>query len=128
MSTRDEFAEKVHVACWWALNRGYPFIYCSSVRKDFVLRTLNQHLDICDEIEIDQDASREYGVTELQYFDICNGGLVPDIMHVLEGVLQYETKLVLIHMTQTCHYLTIKHLNHLITSVNRLHGGIKSFH
>lgn len=21
MSTRDEFAEKVHVACWWALNR-----------------------------------------------------------------------------------------------------------
>lgn len=40
-------------------------------------------------------------------------------MHdVLEGVLQYETKLVLIHMTQTCHYLTIKHLNHLITSVN----------
>ena len=41
---------------------------------------------------------------------------VPDIMHdVLEGMLQYETKLVLLHMTQ---YFNIKCLNHLITCVN----------
>lgn len=93
--------------------------------KDFILRTLNDHLRICDEVEVDSDASREYGVnrksvlTKLQYFDICSGALVPDIMHdVLEGVLQYETKLILIHIIQSCHYLTLKHLNRLITSVN----------
>ena len=35
---------------------------------------------------------------ELQYFDICSGGLLPDIMHdILEGVLPYEAKLVLQH-------------------------------
>ena len=40
-------------------------------------------------------------------------------MHdILEGVLQYETKLVLIHIIQDCHYLTLKHLNHLIAYDN----------
>ena len=77
--------------------------------KDFTLCTLNHHLCLCDEIEVDSGTSREYGVnrksvlTKLQYFDICSGALVPDIMHdVLEGVLQYETKLVLIHIIQGC--------------------------
>ena len=33
---------------------------------------------------------------DLQYFDMCSGALVTDVMHdLLEGVLQYETKLVL---------------------------------
>lgn len=35
---------------------------------------------------------------ELNYFDICSGGLLPDIMHdILEGALPYEAKLVLQH-------------------------------
>lgn len=38
---------------------------------------------------------------ELQYFDLCSGVLVQDAMHdLLEGVLQYETKLLL------CHYIS----------------------
>ena len=93
--------------------------------KDFTLCTLNHHLCLCDEIEVDSGTSREYGVnrksvlTKLQYFDIYSGALVPDIMHdVLEGVLQYETKLVLIHIIQGCRYLILKHLNHLIACVN----------
>ena len=93
--------------------------------KDFTLRTLTHHLRLCDDIEVDSDTSREYGVncksvlTKLQYFDICSGALVPDIMHdVLEGVLQYETKIVLMHLIQSCHYFTLRHLNHLIACVN----------
>ena len=32
---------------------------------------------------------------ELKYFDICGGGLIPDIMHdVLEGALVCEVKLI----------------------------------
>ena len=100
-------------------------IYLQFSEKDFTLRTLTHHLRLCDDIEVNSDTSREYGVnrksvlTKLQYFDICSGALVPDIMHdVLEGVLQYETKLVLIHLIQSCHYLTLRHLNHLIACVN----------
>ena len=85
--------------------------------KDFTVRTLTHHLRLCDDIEVDSDTSREYGVnrksvlTKLQYFDICSGALVPDIMHdVLEGVLQYETKIVLIYLVQSCHYFTLRHL------------------
>ena len=89
--------------------------------KDFTLRTLTHHLRLCDEIEVDSNTSREYGVnrksvlTKLQFFDICSGSLVPDIMHdILEGVLKYKTKLVLIHIIQSCRYLTLRNLNHLI--------------
>ena len=109
---------------WCVLNRIHVHVIQFS-EKDFTLRTLTHHLRLCDEIEADSDASRECGVnrksvlTKLQYFDICSGALVPDIMHdVLEGVLQYETKLVLIHVIQSCHYLTLKQLNHLVTCVN----------
>ena len=48
--------------------------------------------------------SKEYGLNirsafpQLKYFDLCNASLLTDIMHdVLEGVLQYEVKLVLRH-------------------------------
>ncbi len=35
---------------------------------------------------------------DLQYFDLCSGALVADVMHdILEGVLQYETKLLLVY-------------------------------
>lgn len=34
-----------------------------------------------------------------RYFHVCNGGLLPDIMHdVLEGALQFEVKLMLKEM------------------------------
>jgi len=36
------------------------------------------------------------------YFHVCDGGLVPDVMHdILEGALQYEMKLLLKRMIDT---------------------------
>jgi hypothetical protein len=78
----------------------------------------------CAEIETDDGASIRYGVkrksllTQLQYFNICSGALIPDVMHdVLEGVLQYEAKLVLSHITSGCHYISLSHVNHLIECI-----------
>ncbi len=79
-------------------------------------------MDHCTEIGIDNGASREYGVnrksilTELKYLNICSGALIPDVMHdMLEGLLQYEAKLVMKHIID-CHYMRLSHLNHLIES------------
>ena len=45
---------------------------------------------------------------ELNYFNVCGGGLVADVMHdLLEGTLQYEAKLVLKHVIAQ-HYMTYK--------------------
>jgi len=54
---------------------------------------------------------------EISYFDICSGALICDIMHDLfEGVLQYETKLMLIKLIDR-NYFTIKTLNKHIESL-----------
>ena len=73
----------------------------------------------CAEIETDEEASTRYGVkrksplTQLQYFSICSGALIPDVMHdILEGVLQYEAKLVLSHITSG-YYISLSRVNHL---------------
>ena len=78
----------------------------------------------CAEIETDEEASTRYGVkrksllTQLQYFNICSGALIPDVMHdVLEGVLQYEAKLVLSHITSGCHYISLSRVNHLLECI-----------
>ena len=34
---------------------------------------------------------------DLKYFNICNGGLLPDMCNVLEGALVYEAKLIMQH-------------------------------
>lgn len=35
-------------------------------------------------------------IMQCRYFHVCDGSLLPDIMHdLLEGALQYETKLLL---------------------------------
>lgn len=56
------------------------------------------------ELEDDEDGScsTEFGINrksallDLEFFDMCNGALLPDVMHdVLEGALQYELKLLL---------------------------------
>ena len=47
-----------------------------------------------------------------RYFPVCNGGLVPDIMHdVLEGALEYEVKLMLAHMISEEKYFTLNQFN-----------------
>ena len=75
--------------------------HCSSPRQ---LRSLGQHLQQCTDMQQQNSAelSAVYGINlrspllDLQYFDMCSGALVTNIMHdLLEGVLQYETKLVL---------------------------------
>lgn len=50
---------------------------------------------------------KEFGINrnsilnELKYFHVCNGCLIPDVMHdLLEGALQYEVKLLLQVMIQ----------------------------
>ena len=89
--------------------------------SDFELRTIDDHLQHCDELETNVEASTEYGVnrksvlTQLQFFNLCSGALIPDIMHdVLEGVLQYEAKLVLAHIISHCRHI---HLNNMIESI-----------
>jgi len=64
------------------------------------------------------EVSKEFGINcnsilnELHYFHVCDGSLHPDIMHdVLEGVLQYEVKLMLNHMIIVENYFTLEILN-----------------
>ena len=72
--------------------------------KQFVLRSEESHNSQCSRVEKDESgvASKEYGINrnsilnQLSYYHVCNGSLLPDIMHdILEGVLQYEVKLLL---------------------------------
>lgn len=83
----------------------------------FTLRELSVHLQQCDALERDLsdrvENSKMFGVNrrsvllELQYFDVCSGVLLPDAMHdLLEGVLQYEAKLILQHCVFKEKYLS----------------------
>ena len=62
--------------------------------------------------------SKEYGLNrnsilnELQYFNVCSGALLPDIMHdLLEGALQYELKLMLQLFIFQEQYITLSEIN-----------------
>ena len=76
--------------------------------QDFTQRKLRIHLQQCDILERNAgdrvENSKLYGVShrsillELKNFDHCRGVLLPHTMHdLLEGFLQYESKLVLQH-------------------------------
>ena len=76
------------------------------------------HEDHCKKLLEDPSASKEFGVNRdsvlnnLMYFHVCDGSLVPDIMHdVLEGALQYEVKLLLQVMVHTESYITLDEVN-----------------
>lgn len=69
-----------------------------SRESELELRTSIDHSRKCDDLETAataatfQELSTEYGINhrsvldELQYFKVCSGALVPDVMHdVLEG-------------------------------------------
>ena len=65
--------------------------------------------------------SKEFGINrksvldKLDYFKVASGALVPDIMHdVLEGVLQYETKILLQEFIQKKGYIELATLNNTI--------------
>ena len=54
---------------------------------------------------------------ELQHFDICSGGLLPDVMHdILEGALPYEAKLILQHCIDE-DYFSFNTLSHTLRSM-----------
>lgn len=90
------------------------------MEKDFQLRDKITHEQHCRLVEEDSSgvASKEYGINrnsilnELTYFHVCDGSMLPDIMHdVLEGVLQYETKLMLQTFVNRKKYFTLEELN-----------------
>ncbi len=91
--------------------------------RSFTLRDLDSHRVHCDKVEEDpRTYSREFGVNhrsdlmELQYFDICSGALLPDVMHdIFEGVLQYEAKLVLQHAINNRRYFSLRQLSEKIS-------------
>ena len=85
------------------------------------LRSPALHDQHCEEMEADSSKSKEYGVNsnsilnDLQYFHVCSGALVPDIMHdILEGALQYEAKLILKKFIQEDKYFTLDELNSIL--------------
>lgn len=94
--------------------------------SNFELRTPEMHDYQCSLVEGDsgETHSREYGINqrsvlnELKYFSVASGALVPDVMHdLLEGVLQYEVKLLLVQFISEDHYFTLAQLNHRIESL-----------
>ena len=63
-------------------------------------------------------ASKMYGINrnsilnQLKYFHVCNGALLPNIMHdILEGALQYEAKLLLHAMIDDKNYFSLTIFN-----------------
>ena len=83
------------------------------LEHQFTLRTKESHTEHLALLEGESasDRSIEYGINrdsvlnELAYFHVCSGGLLPDIIHdILEGVLQYEMKLMLQENSKPVHY------------------------
>ena len=57
--------------------------------------------------------NRNSVLNKLRYFHVCDGSLLPDIMHdLLEGVLQYEVKFMLNTMIYTEQYFSLSYLNY----------------
>lgn len=89
----------------------------------FELRTPDSHTEQCTTLNSRMGPSRaayskETGINhesvldELQYFSVASGALLPGVMHdVLEGILQYEAKLLLRHLIYDEGCFTLDQLN-----------------
>ena len=103
-------------------------LFCHGVKlifqfheRDFVLRSPKEHNKMCDVIEkADNPAyhSTTYGINrrsslnDLTFYDICDYGLPPDIMHdLLEGYVPYKMKLMLKHFICEEKRFTLDELN-----------------
>ena len=97
------------------------------LEEDFILRTKETYTAQCDAIEqaptatVQKDLQTTYGITrrsvlcQLPTFDVTKQ-LPQDIMHtVLEGVVQYEVRLVLQHYIQSG-----------VTTLSQINGAINS--
>lgn len=124
MATPEEMSTKVRLYNF--TTKLFHSLFCIQfIEDDLQLRTLTDYLDQCRILDRDNPARStvEFGInrksilTTLQYFDVCSGALVPDVMHdVLEGVLQYEAKLLLQHCVFVKGYFTANTLQHLVES------------
>ena len=94
--------------------------------RQFTSRDKISHKRHCRLVAEDSSgsASKEYGVNrdsilnELTYFHVCDGSLLPDVMHdLLEGALQYEVKLLLNYMIESCS-LTVHEFNSRLENVD----------
>ena len=94
----------------------------------FHLRNYTDHVKHIEEIEQDPLQSTEYGVNnrsilmDLHYLAIYDSTCMPDVMHDLfEGVLQYETKLFLIHCIGS-HLFTLDMFNSRMEALELCYG------
>ena len=90
------------------------------MEKNFQIRDKATHEQNCKLVEEDLSgsASKEHGINrnsilnQLTHFHVCDGSLLPDIMHdLLEGVLQYEAKLMLQTFVNDKKYFTLEEFN-----------------
>ena len=102
----------------------YSKIFFKQFAEDnFELRDITTHKEHLEAIEDDPSQSREFGVNhksllmDIKHLDICNGTLICDVM--FEGVLQYETKLMLAQLIGK-HYFTLKTLNSCIHNFSQI--------
>ena len=66
-------------------------------------------------------------ISELKYFDVSSGALIPDVMHdILEGALHYEAKLLLKPFVNCDHYFTLTKLNQQIQALELGISEVKS--
>ena len=100
-----------------------------------MLRTETEHIRQCGLLGGDdhEEKSTEYGINStsellsLQYINLCNGILVPDVMHdLLEGALQYEAKLLLNYFISDKKYFHAKHLTHMIQAIELGYMKVKN--
>ena len=96
------------------------FVILQFLENQFTLRDKVSHRGQCVDIANDPtgDKSKEYGINwdyilnEFTHFHVCDGSLVPDVMHdILEGALQYEVKLMLRFFIDIDKYFTLQDLN-----------------
>ena len=70
--------------------------------------------------------NRDSVLSKLNYFHVCDGSLLPDVMHdILQGALQYETKL-LLHTMKDDGIITLQKLNSRLENVELGYMEIKN--
>ena len=115
-----------------------PHPYTCSFRQflesDFILRDKISHERQCSELHgaSHSETSKLHGVShnsilnELEYFHVCSGALLPDVVHdILEGALQYKVKLMLREMVYEEQFFTVDNLNSHIENLELGHMEVK---
>jgi len=103
----------------------YVVLFVQFLVHLFISRDKISHKIQCELIVKDKtgEKSKELGINrdsvlnELNYFHVCDGSLLPDVMHdILEGALQYETKL-LLHKMIDNGIITLQEFNSRLENV-----------